>query len=293
MHWSILVCRPKSAPHVFRQNPRAQIAHTEAEICHNAEMTFSAALHAFQLTDSNAKAAAVFALDIGAFVPHAIADDALLTPGFPAHLQFVSPQAVPQRALSTPPGRAALLHAIAHIEYNAIHLALDAALRFPKMPHAYYEDWLQVAKEEALHFSLLAAHLAQHYKTSYGDFPVHNGLWEMAARTQGDVLARIALVPRVLEARGLDVTPAIAAKLRQAGDLRSVEILDIILRDEIGHVAIGNKWYASLCEAAQCDPIATFAQLRTKYRAPPMRPPFNLDARRRAGFTELELKELS
>jgi len=212
-------------------------------------------------------------------------------PGHPLKPELVSPLAVKRRSMITPEGRAILIHALAHIEFNAINLALDAIWRFTGMPREYYADWLQVADEEALHFSLLAGHLqAQGY--AYGDFPAHNSLWEMAAKTQHDILARIALVPRTMEARGLDATPQVRAKLAQAKDMAAAAILDIILRDEIGHVAIGNRWYNWLCEQSGLEPVATYAQLAAEYQAPMLRGPFNLEARRAAGFSELELAAL-
>ena len=188
-------------------------------------------------------------------------------------------------------GRAALLHAIAHIEFNAINLALDAVWRFHGMPLEFYRDWLQVASEEALHFGLLRAHLqAQGY--DYGAFDAHDGLWLMAQRTAHDVVARMALVPRTLEARGLDATPPLQAKLARAGDSRAVEILDVILRDEVGHVAIGNRWYRWLCQRDKHDPVALYPELVRRYEAPRLRPPFNHEARRAAGFTDEELSQL-
>jgi uncharacterized ferritin-like protein (DUF455 family) len=186
------------------------------------------------------------------------------------------------------PGRAALVHALAHVEFNAINLALDAAHRFAGMPQAYYADWLRVAHEEALHFALLNAHLAT-LGYAYGDFPAHAGLWDMALKTAHDPLVRMALVPRVLEARGLDAAPLIVEKLKAAGDTRMVEILAVIERDEIGHVAIGSHWFAWLCAARHADPDATFRELLIEYDAPPLKPPFNLGARRQAGFSEAEL----
>jgi uncharacterized ferritin-like protein (DUF455 family) len=209
-------------------------------------------------------------------------------PGRPVRPELVSPLAVKHRSMKTVEGRAALIHALAHIEFNAINLALDAVWRYAGMPDDYYGDWLQVAAEEALHFSLLSAHL-QTLGYAYGDFPAHNSLWEMAQKTESDVLARMALVPRTLEARGLDATPAVRAKLAQAGDQAAAEILDIILRDEIGHVAIGNRWFDSLCRERALDPLAAYADLAITYKAPPLRGPFNLEARRRAGFSEREL----
>ncbi|QBK06127.1 DUF455 family protein [Hylemonella gracilis] len=194
-------------------------------------------------------------------------------------------------ALNTPRGHAALVHSIVHIERNAIDLALDICWRFPGLPEAFYRDWLRVAREEANHFTLLRAHLRT-LGFDYGDFPAHNGLWEMAERTRDDLLARVALVPRTLEARGLDASPAVKVKLLSIGDLRGGEILDLILREEIGHVATGNRWYAWACGQRDLDPLATYAELTTRYQAPRLKKPFNLDARRAAGFTDAELLAL-
>ncbi len=223
---------------------------------------------------------------------HAVLTAQHLIPGKPDKPELVSPLSVKRRSMITPEGRAILIHALAHIEFNAINLALDVIWRYADMPREYYADWLQVADEEALHFSLLAGHLQQQ-GYAYGDFPAHNSLWEMAAKTQHDILARIALVPRTMEARGLDATPQVRAKLAQAKDMAAAAILDIILRDEIGHVAIGNHWYNWLCEQRGLEPVATSARLATEYQAPVMRGPFNLEARRAAGFSELELDALS
>jgi uncharacterized ferritin-like protein (DUF455 family) len=213
-------------------------------------------------------------------------------PGHPLKPELVAPRLVNRRSMITPQGRAILIHALAHIEFNAINLALDAIWRYADMPREYYADWLHVADEEALHFSMLNGHLQVHGYT-YGDFPAHNSLWEMAAKTQHDILARIALVPRTMEARGLDATPQVRAKLAQAGDMAAAAILDLILPDEIGHVAIGNRWYNWLCEQRGLEPAATYASLAAEYQAPVMRGPFNLEARRAAGFSELELAALS
>ncbi|EJN07824.1 hypothetical protein PMI40_01668 [Herbaspirillum sp. YR522] len=214
--------------------------------------------------------------------------DAAGVPGRPPLPELVSPLQVKSRSMRTPEGRAALVHALAHIEFNAINLALDAVWRFDDMPRQFHEDWLQVAAEEAYHFSLLAAHLRT-LGYAYGDFTAHNSLWDMCDKTSSDVLARMALVPRTLEARGLDAAPPVRAKLAQAGDLAAAQILDIILRDEVGHVLIGNRWFGWLCSQRGLDPVPTFAELARRYKAPPMRGPFNLDARRAAGFTEEEL----
>ena len=225
-------------------------------------------------------------------VDAAILPTQLAIPGRPPQPVLVSPLTVKHRSMHTLEGRAALIHALAHIEFNAINLALDAIWRFPDMPREYYADWIRVAGEEALHFSLLAAHL-QTLGFNYGDFSAHNGLWEMAEQTQHDILARIALVPRTLEARGLDVSPQTRAKLAQAGDIAAAEIIDVILRDEIGHVKIGNHWYGWICNARGLDPIATYKELAVRYKAPQLRGPFNRAARLQAGFTELELDALA
>jgi len=213
-------------------------------------------------------------------------------PGRPERPRLVPPKDVPTRSPFTPEGRAALLHAIAHIEFNAINLALDAVWRFAGMPPDYYRDWLRVASEEALHFTLLREHL-RGLGHDYGDFDAHDGLWLMTQRTAHDIVARMALVPRTLEARGLDATPPLQAKFAKAGDARAVEILAIILRDEVGHVAIGNRWYRWLCERRGLDPVALYAELVQRYAAPKLRPPFNIEARTAAGFTPEEIGQLT
>ena len=215
-------------------------------------------------------------------------------PGRPVRPELVHPARVPRRSPATREGLAALLHAIAHIEFNAINLALDAAWRYDGMPREFHLDWVRVAAEEALHFTLLREQLAE-MGHAYGDFTAHDGLWMMCERTAGDVLARMALVPRTLEARGLDATPQIQDKLRQAGSpdaMRAVATLDVILRDEVGHVAIGNHWYRWLCERAGLDPVAEYPRLAAAYRAPRLHPPFNEAARLRAGFSAQELADL-
>ncbi len=212
----------------------------------------------------------------------------LLIPGRPAKPELVSPLQVEKRSMRTAEGRAALIHAITHIEFNAINLALDAIWRFADMPETYYSDWLKVAYEEAYHFSLLNDHL-QTLDCQYGDFTGHNSLWEMVDKTKHDVLARMALVPRTMEARGLDAHLPLRNKLAQAGDLDAAKIMDIILRDEIGHVAIGNHWFNWLCAERNLEPISTFESLCKQYNAPKLRAPFNLEARRRAGFSEDEI----
>lgn len=220
-----------------------------------------------------------------------VLDEPANLPGRPDAPALVPPQQVKHRSVQSPEGRAVLLHALAHIEFNAVNLALDAVWRYPGMPEDFYRDWLRVAREEAYHFDLLNTHLGT-LGHVYGDFPAHNGLWEMAEKTRDDLLARLALVPRTLEARGLDASPLIRDKLINAGDKDGGAILDIILRDEIGHVAIGNQWFRYLCEQQGLDPVACYAELAQRYSAPKLRGPFNLEARRLAGFDEAELAAL-
>ncbi len=208
-------------------------------------------------------------------------------PGRPA-IKLVPPAQLGLRSVHTLEGRAVLIHALAHIEFNAINLALDVMWRFANMPDKFYYDWLRVAQEECEHFGLLNHHL-QTLGYQYGDFSGHDGLWEMAERTQEDVLARLALVPRTLEARGLDASPAVRHKLASGGDRAGAEIIDIILRDEIGHVAIGNYWYRWLCTERRLDPINTYTELATTYRAPKLKGPFNVEARLAAGFEAAEI----
>jgi len=212
-------------------------------------------------------------------------------PGRPAKPELIHPAKVPRRSPFKPEGLAALLHAIAHIEFNAINLALDAVWRYEGMPAQFHADWVRVAAEEAYHFSLLREHLAA-LGHGYGDFAAHDNLWAMCEKTKDDIVARMALVPRTLEARGLDATPLIQEKLRRVGTheaKRAVDILDIILADEIGHVAIGNHWYRWLCEREGLDPVAHYGALVDRYEAPRLYPPFNEAARKRAGFSDEEL----
>ena len=213
-------------------------------------------------------------------------------PGRPERPLLVPPTQVRQRSVHTREGRAVLIHSLAHIELNAVNLALDVIWRFPGLPDAFYADWWTVAREEARHFGLLRQHLAS-LGHQYGDFPAHQGLWEMAEKTRDDLLARLALVPRILEARGLDMSPLIRDKLIQAGDADGAAILEVILHDEIGHVAIGNRWYRWVCAQRGLDSVQTFADLALRYRAPAQRGPFNLAARRAAGFDEAELSQLT
>ncbi|MDX8390120.1 MAG: ferritin-like domain-containing protein [Mariprofundaceae bacterium] len=209
-------------------------------------------------------------------------------PGRPENPGLVSPRKLKNRGFGTKKGRAVMMHAIAHIEFNAMNLALDAVQRFPDMPEQFYQDWLQVAVEESYHFELIRAHL-RHLGGEYGDYAAHDGLWEMCEKTADDVLIRMALVPRVLEARGLDVTPGIQDKLAQAGDHNAVSLLDIILRDEIGHVRIGNHWFRYCCKQRSLDPTSTFMDLLETYYPKGLSAPFNLIAREQAGFSRDEM----
>lgn len=254
------------------------------------------ALEVLCLRDPAQKAAAARALfeelELSKLDPSEVIEAPDTLPGRPDRPLLKPPKDVPTRSPFTPQGRAALLHAIAHIEFNAINLALDAAFRFAGMPVPFYADWLRVASEEALHFSLLREHLRS-LGHDYGDFDAHDGLWLMTQRTADDVVARMALVPRTLEARGLDATPPLQAKFARAGDARAVEILAIILRDEVGHVAIGNRWYRWLCERDGLDPFTHYERLTERHQAPRLRPPFNFEAREAAGFNAQELAKLS
>ena len=209
----------------------------------------------------------------------------------PASPRLVHPRDLPRRGFGSAEGRAAFIHAVAHIEFNAIDLACDAIWRYRGMPPAYYADWVQVAEDEARHFGILRGRLRQ-LGRDYGDFDAHNGLWEMAEKTAHDGLARMALVPRVLEARGLDVTPGMIERLRALGDARTVEILETILREEVAHVAAGSRWYRWHCQRAGVEPRARFRELLVEYASGYLRGPFNIQARLLAGFDEDELASL-
>jgi uncharacterized ferritin-like protein (DUF455 family) len=217
--------------------------------------------------------------------------DAPLEPGRPAQPLLVPPRELPRRRLSSDQGRASLLHALAHIEFNAINLAWDAVVRFRGLPARYYRDWAAVAGEEAQHFSLLSERLHD-LGHAYGDFVAHNGLWQMAMQTRHSPLHRMALVPRVLEARGLDVTPDMIRRFEAVQDQASADVLRTILRDEIGHVRVGTRWYHYLCDRWHLDPDETFLGLIQQYMQGSVRGPFNRPARRNAGFTAAELDRL-
>tara|TARA_Y100001936_G_scaffold254073_1_gene324424 strand:- start:15046 stop:15654 length:609 start_codon:yes stop_codon:yes gene_type:complete len=183
-------------------------------------------------------------------------------------------------------GRIALLHALAHIELNAIDLACDIIVRFSQdgLPEAFFHDWAKVASEEGLHFAMLAERLRE-MNSAYGELPGHDGLWEAAQETAHDILARLAIVPLVLEARGLDVTPTMMKNLKKSGDHRSANVLQRIYNDEIGHVAIGQKWFHYICLQRELEPENTWQTLVKKHFKGVLKPPFNDEAREKAGFS--------
>ncbi|MEY2343039.1 ferritin-like domain-containing protein [Acidithiobacillus sp. IBUN Pt1247-S3] len=240
-----------------------------------------------------AKLAAVFALPTLINDAHGwMASPTPEEPGHPARLRLVAPRDVPRRRnLASRHGRFALLHAIAHIEFNAINLALDAACAFAGLPVQYYTDWLRIAKEEAEHFSALRRLLLA-MDGDYGDLPAHNGLWEMALETADDPLKRMALVPRVLEARGLDATPAIRARLQALGDWEADVVLAVIEREEVGHVAAGSYWFRWLCAERDLDPDNHFFTLLDRHYRGRGGGDFAEEARLAAGFSVLELQRL-
>ncbi|MBN36664.1 MAG: rhamnosyltransferase [Rhodospirillaceae bacterium] len=205
-------------------------------------------------------------------------------PARPDHPELEAPQAMPRRrALTTPAGRVALLHALAHIEFNAIDLAWDITARFPGQPDAFYTDWIAVGDDEARHFLLLHDRLTA-LGSHYGALPAHDGLWQAAQDTSDDLLARLAIVPLVLEARGLDVTPAMIERLRQVGDEDSVAVLEVIYRDEVDHVASGSRWFNHVCHTRGLEPEDTWRQLvRDRFKGK-LKPPFNDQARSKAGL---------
>lgn len=217
------------------------------------------------------------------------------TPGRPQRPLLVEPKDVPRRSPFTASGHAALMHSIAHIEFNAIDLALDCVWRFANMPETFYLDWATVAMEEAKHFMLLEDHLTS-LGYQYGDFPAHSGLWTMCVNTAEDIVARMALVPRTLEARGLDATPLIQDKLAKVATPAALEanaLLQIILNEEVGHVGTGNRWYHWLCLQHGLDPAVFYAHAAVRYAAPRPKPPFNYAARLAAGFNRQELEKLN
>ncbi len=242
----------------------------------------AAAFAALTETDPQRKCAGIAQLQADGPVPAASRFDWSRVPGRPLRPDLVQPRDVPNRALGTAVGRCALIHAVAHIEFNAMNLALDAVCRFDGLPPAFYADWISVAQDEARHFAMLRARLLA-LGSDYGEFSAHNGLWEAAEKTAHDVLVRMALVPRVLEARGLDVSPGIIERLRGVGDSETQAILELILAEEIRHVALGSQWFHYFCEQRSLEPAATFTKLLRDYNMR-LSPPFNREARLAAGF---------
>ncbi len=212
-------------------------------------------------------------------------------PGRPPRPTLVHPRELPRRGFGSVAGRAAFIHSIAHIELNAVDLAWDAAYRFRRLPAGFYADWVRIADDEARHFLMLRDRLRA-LGHDYGDFDAHNGLWEMCEKTAHDGLARMALVPRVLEARGLDVTPGMIARLRALGDGETVAVLEVILREEVSHVAAGSRWFRWYCARRDIDPEPRFRELLAEYARAVLHGPFNLEARSAAGFSDEELAAL-
>jgi uncharacterized ferritin-like protein (DUF455 family) len=208
---------------------------------------------------------------------------------FPDRPELLAPRQMPRRKLTTPEGVAAFFHAIAHVEFVATYLAWDILYRFRGMPEQFYQDWLRVADEEAQHFALIRAHL-QTMQLDYGDLPAHSGLWDHAKDTADDLLGRLAMVPRCMEARGLDVTPALIEKFKVLGDDVSVAILTRILTDEVGHVKLGSYWFKSVCRQQGFEAEAKYQDLIDEYYiGGKPKGPFNRELRKIAGFSDAEL----
>ena len=211
--------------------------------------------------------------------------------GRPDKPLLIAPRDLPRRNMQSDEGRAAMIHSIAHIEFNAINLAWDLIYRFQDMPSDFYTDWTRVAEEEIKHFQLLESQLRTlGYK--YGDFPAHNGLWDIAEQTGHDLLLRLAVVPRILEARGLDVTPGLISRFRQIKDETTSSILELILEEEIGHVKTGTKWYRYQCEKLNLEPEEKFRLIAKEYLPSNSTKKINHEARLLAGFSQSELDYL-
>lgn len=211
---------------------------------------------------------------------------------FPERPEWVMPRQLKRRSMTDPEGLKVFLHAVAHIEFVAIHLALDAAYRFRDVPDVFRRDWLNVAVEESRHFRAVAERMSE-VTAAYGDFPAHGGLWELAESTADDLLARMALIPRFMEARGLDVTPGMIEKFQQHGDQRTVDVLSLILREEVGHVALGTHWFRWAADHVGEDSEAIYFTLIERFLSGEIRGPFNEKARMEAGFSRAELDRLS
>lgn len=240
------------------------------------------------IADPASKTEAVASLRVDDMQADSPPTDDLLTSGRPEQPTLVPPRLLQKRGLGSAAGRSALLHAVAHIEFNAINLALDAIWRFAGRPYEYYADWLSVAKDEARHFAMVCDRL-EALGMRYGDLPAHDGLWTMCVKTRHSCLERMALVPRVLEARGLDVSPGMIESLERHGDSASADVLRVILDEEVRHVEIGTRWFYHECANEGREPVATFLDLIQRYMKGAVRGPFNREARLRAGFVAEEL----
>jgi len=207
---------------------------------------------------------------------------------FPVAPQLLSPRDMPRRGLNSATGKVAFFHALAHIEFVAIYLAWDILYRFRGFPQKFYQDWLKIADEEATHFKMIRDHLIS-MGADYGDLPAHRGLWDHAEDTADNILARLALVPRCMEARGLDITPKMIEKFTVLGDLKSAKILSRILNDEVGHVKIGSYWFTTLCEQLELDHEQKYIELIKKFYVGKPKGPFNRELRIIAGFSNAEI----
>ncbi len=207
---------------------------------------------------------------------------------FPDIPLLLAPRDMPRRRLNSAAGKIAFFHALAHIEFVAIYLAWDILYRFRGLPEKFYQDWLQVADEEAQHFTLIRRHLLE-MGADYGDLPAHRGLWDHAEDTADDILARLAIVPRCMEARGLDITPKMIEKFNSQDDQKSVKLLTRILEDEVGHVKIGSYWFKKLCRQKHLNHEKKYAQLIEKFYVGKPKGPFNRELRIIAGFSNAEI----
>lgn len=215
-----------------------------------------------------------------------------IIPGRPKKPVLISPRDLPRRSLNIVEGRAAMIHSFAHIEFNAINLAWDLICRFQDMPNEFYIDWAQVAAEETKHFKLLQG-LLDDAGYEYGDFPAHDGLWKIAEQTAHDLLLRLAVVPRIMEAKGLDVTPGLIERFRKIEDENTCAVLELILKEEIGHVNRGTKWYRYQCQQLNRSPDELFKEIAKEYLPSTNSKNINRQARLMAGFSQIELDYIS
>ena len=210
---------------------------------------------------------------------------------FPNKPELLKPRDMPRRRLNSPQGKAAFFHALAHIEFIAVYLAWDIIYRFRGLEEKFYQDWLKIADEEAQHFTLIRTYLLE-MGFDYGDLPAHQGLWEHAEDTAEDILARLAIIPRCMEARGLDVTPVMIEKFSSQGDQKSVKLLTRILEDEIGHVQLGSYWFKKFCQLSALNHEEKYKELIIKFYNGKPKGPFNKELRIIAGFSNAEINWL-